>query len=368
MRNRIFGSALVLGFAVIAVGCATSEEWAEWRAHNSHFASDKHMGFSARNREGSAPRVARSRHRRRPLGELVGEGHHGQPRPDLPELAGQLRRCPRWAAAGCLALALGAGAGPAPRSHRREGHPARALLRPPRGGPSRPPTRRACSSTRSTSTGACPGWTSRSRASASSGPSSRRVTTATSRPGSSSTSRRIPQFAALPQARRMSAMFSRFGMDSCAGWSAPPRTWSADADVHGFSVVVSWLKPGTLRPGRPAGERERRRLHGQGQRARLPRAAAAGRRARRVGCARSPSTASRTSARSPSRSGTTSSWPPSSCRTTSPRPESPVNLRSMKRPIRQKTQFSLIYVLIAAVVLSVGAELARRAPDRGRSR
>ena len=60
MRNRIVSSALVLGIAVMGFGCATSEEWAEWRSHNSHFASDKHMGFSARNREGSAPRVARS--------------------------------------------------------------------------------------------------------------------------------------------------------------------------------------------------------------------------------------------------------------------------------------------------------------------
>jgi hypothetical protein len=60
MRNRILGSTLVLGIAVIASGCATSEEWAEWRSHSSHFASDQHMGFSVRNREGTAPRVARS--------------------------------------------------------------------------------------------------------------------------------------------------------------------------------------------------------------------------------------------------------------------------------------------------------------------
>lgn len=60
MRNLILGSALVLGFAVIASGCATSEEWAEWRSHSSHFASDRHMGFSVRNREGTAPRVART--------------------------------------------------------------------------------------------------------------------------------------------------------------------------------------------------------------------------------------------------------------------------------------------------------------------
>ena len=59
MRNRILRSAVVLGLAVIVGGCATSEQWAEWRGHSTHFASDKHMGFSARNREGSAPRVAR---------------------------------------------------------------------------------------------------------------------------------------------------------------------------------------------------------------------------------------------------------------------------------------------------------------------
>jgi hypothetical protein len=60
MRNRILGSALALGFAVIASGCATSEEWAEWRAHSSHFASGQHATFSMKNREGTAPRVART--------------------------------------------------------------------------------------------------------------------------------------------------------------------------------------------------------------------------------------------------------------------------------------------------------------------
>ena len=51
---------LLLASAALGGGCATSEQWAEWRAHNSHFASDKHMGFSVKNREGAAPRVARS--------------------------------------------------------------------------------------------------------------------------------------------------------------------------------------------------------------------------------------------------------------------------------------------------------------------
>ena len=40
---------------------ATSEEWAEWKAHSTHFASDQHMGFSVRNnKDGSNLRVTRS--------------------------------------------------------------------------------------------------------------------------------------------------------------------------------------------------------------------------------------------------------------------------------------------------------------------
>lgn len=59
MHGRFVGSALVLSIAVIASGCATSEEWAEWRSHSSHFASGQHATFSLKNREGTAPRVAR---------------------------------------------------------------------------------------------------------------------------------------------------------------------------------------------------------------------------------------------------------------------------------------------------------------------
>jgi len=63
-RARIVRSAVVLAvFAVLAVtgGCATSEEWAEWKAHSSHFASDQHMGFSMRNnKDGSNPKVTRA--------------------------------------------------------------------------------------------------------------------------------------------------------------------------------------------------------------------------------------------------------------------------------------------------------------------
>ena len=45
MRRGI-AFALMLGVVVVTGGCATSEEWAEWRAHPTHFASNQHMGFS----------------------------------------------------------------------------------------------------------------------------------------------------------------------------------------------------------------------------------------------------------------------------------------------------------------------------------
>ncbi|HKZ05983.1 MAG TPA: hypothetical protein VJU81_10975 [Methylomirabilota bacterium] len=60
MRIRMLVPALVLAVGAAAGGCATSEEWAEWRAHSSHFASGQHATFSMRNREGTAPRVARA--------------------------------------------------------------------------------------------------------------------------------------------------------------------------------------------------------------------------------------------------------------------------------------------------------------------
>jgi hypothetical protein len=59
-RTHIFRAAVVLGVLAFTGGCATSEEWAEWRSHSSHFASGQHATFSLKNREGTAPRVARS--------------------------------------------------------------------------------------------------------------------------------------------------------------------------------------------------------------------------------------------------------------------------------------------------------------------
>ena len=61
MRKRVLAAMLLTGVVMTAGACATSEEWAEWKGHSSHFATGDHLFFSVRNREGTAPRVARTR-------------------------------------------------------------------------------------------------------------------------------------------------------------------------------------------------------------------------------------------------------------------------------------------------------------------
>jgi len=60
MSRRASRGAMLLAFTVLASGCATSQEWADWKQHPSHFASGDHAFFSVRNREGTAARVRRS--------------------------------------------------------------------------------------------------------------------------------------------------------------------------------------------------------------------------------------------------------------------------------------------------------------------
>jgi hypothetical protein len=61
------------------------------------------------------------------------------------------------------------------------------------------------------------------------------------------------RFAALPAERRASAMFSRYGTDLLRRMAAlGPLV--ADPNVQGFSVVLSWLKPGTGGSGQPVNE------------------------------------------------------------------------------------------------------------------
>ena len=53
------------------------------------------------------------------------------------------------------------------------------------------------------------------------------------------------QFGKLPLERRVSAMFSRYGVDMLRRMTKLPGI-NSYVDVSGFSVVLSWLKPGTM--------------------------------------------------------------------------------------------------------------------------
>ncbi len=59
MRVKGLGLTVAAGALLLGAGCATSEEWATWKAHPTHFASGSHMGFSLRNRDASQARVSR---------------------------------------------------------------------------------------------------------------------------------------------------------------------------------------------------------------------------------------------------------------------------------------------------------------------
>lgn len=61
MRSRIIRATLIVGVLFLTSACATSQDWREWRAHNTHFASGEHGFFSLRNnKDGSNPKVYRS--------------------------------------------------------------------------------------------------------------------------------------------------------------------------------------------------------------------------------------------------------------------------------------------------------------------
>jgi hypothetical protein len=59
MTSRIVRATLIIGAVFLTGACASSDEWAEWRKHSTHFASGHHGMFSLRHPEGSAPRVSR---------------------------------------------------------------------------------------------------------------------------------------------------------------------------------------------------------------------------------------------------------------------------------------------------------------------
>jgi hypothetical protein len=62
-----------------------------------------------------------------------------------------------------------------------------------------------------------------------------------------------PRFAALSPERRASAMFSRYGTDLLRRM-AQLTPVANDHNVKGYSVVLSWLKPGTGRQAQPVNE------------------------------------------------------------------------------------------------------------------
>ena len=81
MWTPIRSSLVLLGIAVASGACATSEQWAEWKSHSSHFASGDHLWFSLQNRgENPTPRVSQQ-----DIDVATAESWWGQPvvvRPD----------------------------------------------------------------------------------------------------------------------------------------------------------------------------------------------------------------------------------------------------------------------------------------------
>jgi hypothetical protein len=61
------------------------------------------------------------------------------------------------------------------------------------------------------------------------------------------------RFGTFPQWWRVSAMFSRYGVDLLRRMTQLTGI-ASDADVSGFSVVLSWLKPGSDRTAQPVSE------------------------------------------------------------------------------------------------------------------
>jgi len=60
MRSKMVTAAALIGVALLAGACATSEQWAEWRGHTTHFASGEHGMFSmSNNLDGRNPKVTR---------------------------------------------------------------------------------------------------------------------------------------------------------------------------------------------------------------------------------------------------------------------------------------------------------------------
>src|SRR4030095_11503538 len=53
MRTLAGKGLMFLGVALLVGACGSSEQWAEWRAHTTHFASGQHATFSLRDNNDS---------------------------------------------------------------------------------------------------------------------------------------------------------------------------------------------------------------------------------------------------------------------------------------------------------------------------
>ena len=59
MCNGFRRILILLTVALAGSACATSEQWADWRQHPTHFASSEHFGFSMQHRGANpTPRVS----------------------------------------------------------------------------------------------------------------------------------------------------------------------------------------------------------------------------------------------------------------------------------------------------------------------
>ena len=61
MRTMLTRTTSIAALVFLTGACASSNDWAMWRSHSTHFASGEHGFFSMRNnKDGSNPRVYRS--------------------------------------------------------------------------------------------------------------------------------------------------------------------------------------------------------------------------------------------------------------------------------------------------------------------
>ncbi|PYO02070.1 MAG: hypothetical protein DMD91_05375 [Candidatus Rokuibacteriota bacterium] len=59
MRSWTAGIIVLAGAAGLLTGCATPQEWSDWKSHPTHFASGEHFAFSVRTGD-AAKQIRRS--------------------------------------------------------------------------------------------------------------------------------------------------------------------------------------------------------------------------------------------------------------------------------------------------------------------